>query len=249
MEQESYKPLPIISQEEAVKRANKKIKRSMYERYPGLITRWPRLNQVMGGAFRFGEITYIAGESGSGKSYLLNMIREDFAGELNAKYPRPFKILAFSFEMSSEDEVIRTYSSRLKTSYGTLVSAYKKITKEYYDLIEETSKKVNNDIIYYVETTGNRERIKATVDEFQSRYPEHKLVITIDHSLLMEYLDEKGEIELVTHVARLALYFRKKYRAMVIILGQLNDKIEQPERIKNPMLHFPTKTDIHGSKR
>lgn len=65
----------------------------------------------------------------------------------------------------------------------------------------------------------------------------------------MEYLDENSEIELVTNIARLALYFKKTYRAMVIILGQLNDKIEQPERIKNPMLHFPTKTDIHGSKQ
>jgi len=164
MEEKSYKPLPIVSQSEAVERANKKIKRSMYERYPGLISRWPKLNKVLGGAFRFGEISYIAGESGSGKSFFLNMLREDFAGELNKKYPRDFKILAFSFEMSSEDEIIRTYSSRLKTSYSTLVSAYRKINKEYYDLIEKTSEKVKNDIIHYVETTGNRERIKATVE-------------------------------------------------------------------------------------
>ena len=32
------------------------------------------------------------------------------------------------------------------------------------------------------------------------------------------------------------------------MLGQLNDKIEQPERINNPLMHFPKKTDLHGSK-
>ena len=249
MQEKNYKPLKIISQEEAIKNANKKIKRSMYERYPGLLSRWPKVNRAVGGSFRFGEITYLAGASGSGKSFILNMLREDFAGELNKDYPYPFKILAFSFEMASEDEIIRTYSSKLKTSYSNLVSAYKKITKEFYNIIEETSKELNNDIIHYVETTGNKGQILQTVEEFATLYPEHKLIITLDHSLLMEYLDEKNEIELVTNVARMALYLKKRYRAMVIILGQLNDKIEQPERIKNPMLHYPTKTDIHGSKQ
>ncbi len=164
MPEKNYKSLPIVSQSEAIEKANKKIKRSMYERYPGLITRWKKLNKAVGGVFRFGEITYLCGMSGSGKSYVLNMIREDFASELNENFPYPFKILAFSFEMASEDEVIRTYSSKLKTSYSTLVSAYRKITKEYYETIKETSKRINNDIIYYVETTGNREQMKATVN-------------------------------------------------------------------------------------
>lgn len=165
MPEKKYKPLPIISQTEAIKRANRKIKSSMYEKYPGLRSRWPKFNKAAGGVFRFGEIMYLVGMSGSGKSYVLNMLREDFAGPLNAKYPHKFKILAFSFEMASEDEVIRSYSSRLKTSYSTLVSAYKKITKEYYEIIEETSNKVDNDIIHYVETTGNREQILRTVNK------------------------------------------------------------------------------------
>lgn len=70
----------------------------------------------------------------------------------------------------------------------------------------------------------------------------------MDHTLLMEYLDEKSEVELIAKTSGLALLFKKKYKAMVIYLGQLNDKVEQPERLKNPLLHYPTKTDIHGSK-
>ena len=160
----NYKSLPIISQKEAVERANKKIYFAMKEKYPGLISRWKRFNRALGGSFKFGEITYILGASGSGKSYVLNMLREDFAGELNSNYPHPFKILSFSFEMGAEDEIIRTYSSRLKTSYSELVSAYKKISNEYYELIKKTSEKVSNDVIHYVETTGNRERMYSTVE-------------------------------------------------------------------------------------
>lgn len=160
----NYNSLPIITQKEAIKRANRKIYDAMTNKYPGLICRWNKVNGALGGAFRFGEITYLIGPSGSGKSYILNMLREDFAGKLNEDYPKPFKILAFSFEMGADDEVIRTYSSHLKTSYSNLVSANKKINKEYYEVIKNTSERVDNDIIYYVETTGNREQILSTVN-------------------------------------------------------------------------------------
>ena len=252
MERESFKLeegcLPVISQSEAIEKANAKIKEAMVTKYPGLISRWSKVNEALGGSFRFKEITYIAGASGSGKSYILNMLREDFAGELNHPYPNKFKILAFTFEMGADDEIIRTYSSYLKTSYSTLISSYKKISREYYDLIEQTSKNVDNDIIYYVEVPGNRDQIFRTIDNFKKRFPDHRLVITLDHTLLMEYLSETGEVELVANVARLALLIKKRYGAMVIMLGQLNDKIEQPDRIRNPLLHYPKKTDIHGSK-
>lgn len=64
----------------------------------------------------------------------------------------------------------------------------------------------------------------------------------------MEYLDETSEVDLVNRMSRLAITLRKQYGACVILLGQLNDKIEQPERIGNPILHYPKKTDIHGGK-
>lgn len=240
--------LPIVSQSEAIARANIKIEEAMNTKYPGLISRWSKVNDGLGGSFRFKEITYIAGASGSGKSYILNMLREDFAGELNHPYPNKFKILAFTFEMGADDEIIRTYSSYLKTSYSNLISSYKKISREYYELIEKTSKNVDNDIIYYVEVPGNRDQIFKTIDSFKKRFPDHRLVVTLDHTLLMEYLSEVGEVELVANVARLALLIKKRYGAMVIMLGQLNDKIEQPDRIRNPLLHYPKKTDIHGSK-
>ncbi len=167
MENKNYKAkaLPFIGQTEAIRRANMKIRRSMYDKYPGMISRWPKLNYVVGGAFRFDQTFYLLGASGSGKSYLLNMLRDDFASSLNSKYPQDVKILSFSFEMSAEDEVIRTYSGKLETSYSELISSNKKISKAYYDKIVETSKSVDNDSIYYVETTGNREQILATVNK------------------------------------------------------------------------------------
>jgi len=240
--------LEIITQREAIRRANIKIREAMETEFPGLTCRWGKVNEALGGCWHFKEITFIAGPSGSGKSFILNMLREDFASELNHKYPKKFKILAFSFEMSAEDEIIRTYSSKLKTSFSTLVSSYKKLTKDYYSMIEETSKHVDNDIIYYVETSGNRDQIYNTIKKFKQDNPGIELIVTIDHTLLLDHLDEAGEVELVTSMSKLAMRIKKEFGAMVIMLGQLNDKIEQPDRIKNPMLHYPKKTDIHSSK-
>lgn len=248
MDNKSYKPLPILTQKEAVNQANEKIKKAMLELHPGLLTRWTKVNASMGGCWRFGEITALHGASGSGKSYILNMIREDFCNKELNHFAKPYKILSFSFEMSAADELIRTYSSKLATSYSILTSSETKITEEYYNKIVETSKIVENDIIYYVETSGNREQIKATVEYFNNKFPEHQLIITFDHSLLAEYLDELSEVDLINRISRLALFFKKQYGAMVIILGQLNAEIEKVDRIVNVDLQYPKKSDIHGGK-
>jgi len=64
----------------------------------------------------------------------------------------------------------------------------------------------------------------------------------------MEYLDEFSEVDLINRMSRLALVLKKQYGAMVILLGQLNDKIEAADRIKVPQLHYPKKSDLHGGK-
>lgn len=248
MDLKNFKTLPILSQNQAVAQANQKIKTAMLEEHPGLLSRWEKLNKTMGGCFRFSEITAINGASGSGKSYILNMLREDFCNKELNKFIRPFKILSFSFEMSAADELIRTYSSKLETSYSKLLSSEEKISEEYFQQVLNTSEFIKNDIVYYVETSGNREEIKKTVEAFNNQFPEHLLIITFDHSLLAEYLDEQNEVDLINRISRLALYFKKQYGAMVIILGQLNTEIEKSERIQNADLHYPKKLDIHGGK-
>jgi hypothetical protein len=47
----------------------------------------------------------------------------------------------------------------------------------------------------------------------------------------------------------MAIDVRKEFKSLNILVSQLNDKIEDPKRIANKALHFPTKTDVHGSKQ
>jgi hypothetical protein len=241
--------LKYVTQTTAIERANSIIAKSMRDVAPGLFSRWHKLNQAVGGAFRFGQSIYILGASGSGKSYILNMLRDDFASQINKNFKYDYKILSFTFEMNAHDEIIRTYTGRLSKSYSDLMSVENRLTDEEYSNILDMSKTVDTDKIYYVETAGNRTQILNTVEAFHAQFPDSKLVITLDHTLLVEYLDESSETELVSAFSKIALYIRKKYNALVIVLGQLNDNIESPDRIKTPSQHYPKKGDIFSSRQ
>lgn len=248
LERKYTETLELISHQEAIKVANRKIDYYRKEKNPGLFSRWPVVNDVMGGCFRFGEVLIICGSSGSGKSYFLNMLRDDFLGEINAGYTRDFKILSFSFEMSSSDEVLRTYASKLRTSYSALVSAKEKVDDKQFDRILKVGDNIKSSKLYFVESSGNYQQIYNTVEKFWNDNNRCNLIITMDHTLLAEYLNESSEVELVSNLARLSIRLKKDFGAMVIFLSQLNDKIEQPDRITNENMHYPQRTDIHGSK-
>jgi replicative DNA helicase len=217
-----------------------------------LRTRWKSINKRMLGGFRYSTLNLLAGASGHGKSYILNMLHQDFCnpelnGEMMEKYP--YKILHFNFEMSSSDEVLRTVSGMEQISYGTLLSAEEQLEDEAYDRVRMSMEKIKSNQIYYVEKPGNRLEILETIRAFQNKFPDHRMVITLDHTLLVEYLDEKDEVKLLSELGKMFLQIRKDYGSCNILLGQLNDKIEDPRRLQIPSMQYPSKTDLHGSKQ
>ena len=50
-------------------------------------------------------------------------------------------------------------------------------------------------------------------------------------------------------LAKTMLIIKKRYKALIIILGQLNDNIESEGRINNPTQHYPKKSDIFSSRQ
>lgn len=245
--------LPIYFFNAAKQRAIQNIKDAASTEQHGLLSRWPSVNKQVLGSFQFGNYYLLAGMSGAGKSYVLNMLYRDFCDrELNSAYQRRFRILHFCFEMSAADEIIRMLSATTGLSYEQLMSSHEKLTDEQIASIEESSKLLDNDILHYVETSGNRTQIMATIEKFNTRYPEDQLIISIDHGILAEYQDESNEVELMSKLSSTLLAVRKRYGAMIILIGQLNAEIENTDRIappKNKMyLQYPTKKDIHSSK-
>ena len=214
-----------------------------------LKSRWNALNKAMLGGFRFNNNILIAGPSGHGKSYMLNMLRDDFTSELNSHVLDKIKILHFGWEMSASDEIVRTLVGKTRIPYEDILSCFAKLDETKYQTIRNNLRDLADKPIYYVEKTGNKYDFMRTVYTFQQKFKEHRLIILMDHTLLTEYSDEDNEIKLIADLGRIFIKIRKDLRPLIIVLGQFNDKIEDPKRITTPILHYPRKTDIHGSKQ
>jgi hypothetical protein len=203
--------LPIISSRQAAANALKDIEEGMSEEQVVLLCRWEKVNRGLLGGWRFCFTYIIAGLSGSGKSYFLNMIRKDFTNRfLNGRYKRKFRQLHIAFEMTAADEVLRDVSGQVKTSYGDIISAYKsvdgsRLSLEKYEEIKDYLKTIADLEIDYIEVTGTVQQVYATILDWDQRYPDEQKIISLDHTLLTDFDKEADEIALVANLSKMFL--------------------------------------------
>jgi replicative DNA helicase len=257
MAKQNYVAEPLIptTAVKAVKDAKEQILIERKGEQLGLKVRWESMNVANRKYFRFKNVYLIAGPSGHGKSYLLNEIVNDFMDSkgINKNFKGKVLVLYFCYEMSAVDEVLRTTASKTNVSYNKLLSSEWNRDNQDYDVLsdeelDETFKQMDliaNRPIFYFETAGNLEQLKATSAYYKKKYPDRKLVEVIDHTLLSEKLDEKDEGELMANTGKAALVLKKRDEAMVIILNQFNNNIEAYNRISDPNYHYPIKSDIY----
>lgn len=248
MEEKNFKPLPIKDSAQAAADADAVLREGMSGQQLALFSRHSKVNKALLGGFRFDNTYIIGGTSGSGKSYYLNQLLRDFRSDLNINFSKKFKVLQFAFEMNAYGEALRAASGETSVSYRQALSADEPLTQANYNLIRAYLDKFRDFEIYYVEASGNVDQIYATIYEFKRKFPDHELIIGMDHTLLSDYRDERDEIQLVTNVSRMFLKVRKELHTMNLIIAQLNADIEDKERIINPALHYPKRKDLHGSK-
>jgi replicative DNA helicase len=247
---------------EAVERAKQEVITERKGEQLGLLTRFPEFNVASRKYLRFNNVNLLAGLSGSGKSYLWTMITEDFLdygkGGINENINFIPVVLHFCFEMSSYNEILRAVSNDLGMGYNYILSSkYNKDTKSYnvlsdeeLTLVENALAKYQNKSILYYETAGNMNHIYNTIEyvynSFKDKEKEHKLIINIDHTLLIETIGNQEALELMADVGKYAVKIRKSFGAMVNLIGQLNNNIEDVRRLTNPALQYPQKSDIYA---
>lgn len=244
------KPLNIVSMKRAVDLTLKEIELNRSEASNKLVTRFSMLNERLMGGFRFKNNVIIGGASGHGKSFFIQMLRTDFLNkELNGNLVTPIKILHFNLEMETSDEIMRELTKTTGISYPDMISAWEKLDDQKLERIKaKLNLMKDEDRLFFVDSPGNIEAVKETIYAFQDKFPSHRLIVTIDHSLLLERLDEPDEIQLMANLGKAIIEIRKKLENLNILISQLNDKIEDPKR-RSPGMQFPTKTDFHGSKQ
>lgn len=176
-----------------------------------------KLDLIMGG-IEPNKLITIAGISGSGKSSLVNFIETECSKEMS--------VLSFSLEMMAKDQV------RRKLKFLN--------TKSKQEKDDEINRMKGADIWYHEEPVSERD-IDSIAREFIETRKVEKILIVIDHVLLLKGRDPLGTIG---ELQKVLIALRKLKKVSIIQIAQMNRNIETLERIKTPQFHYPQRGDI-----
>ena len=187
---------------------------------------------------------------------MLSQIRRDI---VDHNLDEKIAILSFEMEMLGVDQVTRDISSKIEMSTKQLYSAD---SEEDPLSPKELAKvdKIADSMKYYpisiIDEIGTVNQIRDSILEFveTNQLIENSigLVVTFDHSLLVDAADGDSEKDVVDSLYRTLVKLKKHFesiglRSIFIVLSQLNRNIESTERVINPNLQYPNKTDLFAS--
>lgn len=245
MEQISSKTLSFRHISTATNEAVEYIRKRKNHEIQSLRTRWNKFNKSCIGGIEPNTIYTIVGISGSGKSSFVNTLETDLI-DLNSN--QDVIVLNFSFEMLSSRQVGRKISSKLRQTTAELYSANNELTDDLLDRVEQTSQQIKSYPIYYVDTPGTVEDIASTINYFyETKAKDKKFVIILDHTLLVEGQNRESALQVISELQKLFIKVKKLPNTTIIQLSQMNRNIENPERINNPSMHYPMRSDISSA--
>lgn len=245
MEQMSSKTLSFRHISTATNEAVEYIRKRKNHEIQSLATRWKKFNKSCMGGIEPNTIYTIVGISGSGKSSFVNTLETDLI-DLNSN--QDVIVLNFSFEMLSSRQVGRKISSKLRQTTAELYSANNELTDDLLDRVEQTSQQIKSYPIYYVDTPGTVKDIASTINYFyETKAKDKKFVIILDHTLLVEGQNRESALQVISELQKLFIKVKKLPNTTIIQLSQMNRNIENPERINNPSMHYPMRSDISSA--
>lgn len=142
----------------------------------------------------------------------------------------------------------RKLSYKLRTSTSDLYSSIKDVKDEEYKVISETAETFKHYPIYYVDTPASVQDISDTIDYFLATIAKDKwLIVTLDHALLLKGCSGESERTVISDLQKVFIAKKKLGKTSIIQICQMNRNIESPDRINNPMMHYPVRSDISTS--
>ena len=210
-----------------------------------LKTRWKKFNKQCMGGIEPNTVYTIAGISGSGKSSFANEISTDIV-DLNPG--EEIVILIFSLEMVGFRQVGRTLSNKLRKTTSTLYSSETDLDEETFKKVIAVSNQLKEYPIYFVDNPCTPMQVEQIISNFYETYVKGKnkhFVILYDHALLTKQVG--SVIETISELERVFIQAKKLPLTSIVQLAQMNRNIEAPERINNPLSHYPMRSDLSSS--
>lgn len=210
-----------------------------------LKTRWNKFNRQCMGGIEPNTVYTIAGISGSGKSSMANELTTDIV-DLNPQ--ENIIILNFSLEMVGFRQVGRTLSNKLRKTTSTLYSSEKDLDDETFRKVITVSNQLKEYPIYFVDNPTTPTQVKDIIYGFYEQYVKNTnkhFIIIYDHALLTKQVG--SVIETISELERVFIQAKKLPLTSIIQLAQMNRNIEAPERINNPLSHYPIRSDLSSS--
>ena len=242
MEQTSFnvRPMSVVAEE-----AINYIAGRREHNIVSLKTRWTKFNKQCMGGIEPNTVYTIAGISGSGKSSWSNLVMTDLI-DLNPH--QEIIILTFSLEMVGFRQVGRTLSNKLRKTTSTLYSSETDLDDNTFREVINVSNQLKEYPIYFVDNPGTPTQVREIIMSFYEKYVKNTdkhFVIIYDHALLTKQVG--SVIETISELERVFIQVKKLPLTSVIQIAQMNREIEKPERINNPLSHYPMRSDISSS--
>ena len=210
-----------------------------------LKTRWNKLNKQCMGGIEPNVVFTIAGISGSGKSSVANLLQCDLI-DLNPN--EDVIVLTFSLEMVGFRQVGRTLSNKLRKTTSTLYSSETDLDDETFRKVVYVSNQLKEYPIYFVDNPGTPMQVEQIIRNFYEQHvkgTKKHFIVIYDHALLTKQVG--SVIETISELERVFIQIKKLPFTSVIQIAQMNRNIEAPERINNPLSHYPMRSDISSS--
>lgn len=187
----------------------------------------------------------IAGISASGKSSFVNELSIDL---IDFNPEKDIVVLNFSLEMVGFRQVGRTLSNKLRKTTSELYSSQKDLDDATFGQIVNVSNQLKTYPIYFVDEPGSPEQVLQTAMDFYNKEVKGKgryFIITYDHTLLTKRVG--STLDTLSELQEVFIRLKKLPLTSVIELTQMNRNIEDPQRINNPLAHYPMRSDLSSS--
>jgi replicative DNA helicase len=236
----NVRPMKVVAQE-----AINYIKGRKERNIVSLKTRWAKFNKQCMGGIEPNTVMTIAGISGSGKSSFANLLQTDII-DLNPS--EDVIVLNFSLEMVGFRQVGRTLSNKLRKTTSTLYSSETSLDDATMGQVVTVCNQLKEYPIYFVDSPTTPMQAQEIIYSFYNTHVKgtgKHFVILYDHALLTKPIG--SVLETIAELQRVFIQVKKLPLTSVVQLTQMNRNIEAPERINNPLSHYPMRSDLSSS--